>query len=187
MASFHPEALWDFLIGIIQLILGLIIGVFAIYMGIKFVDRLTENIEEMEELKKGNISVGIFILAVIITFATVLQSGVEGFSNALVGADSEDALSYVIAILVGLIQLVVGIILGAVAIYVAISIIDKMSKQIDKIKIKGMPDIKFTWEEELKKDNKAFAVFIAAILIGLGFVIQAGVKGIATSLSGLYN
>jgi uncharacterized membrane protein YjfL (UPF0719 family) len=185
MAEFHPEALLDFVIGIVQLIVGLIIGVFAIYMGIKFVDRLTENIEELEELKKGNISVGIFMLAVIITFATVLQSGVEGFASAI--TTGSDPIGYAVAIIIGFIQVIVGIIVGAAAIYLAIYIIDKMAKQIDKIKIKGMPKMKFSWENELKKDNKAFAVFIAAILIGLGFVIQAGVKGIASSLSGVYS
>jgi len=187
MAEFHPEALFDFLLGILQLIFGLVIGVFAIYMGIKFVDRLTENIEELEEIKKGNISVGIFMFAVIITFATVLKGGVEGFSNAITGTDAGgDMMVYAVAIIIGFLQIILGIVLGAVAIYVAIYIIDQMSKQIDRIKIKGMPKIKFSWEKELKKDNKAFAIFIAAILIGLGFVIQAGVGGIAESLSGIY-
>jgi uncharacterized membrane protein YjfL (UPF0719 family) len=182
--GFNVDALIGFIVAIIQLIIGLIVGVGAIYLGIRFVDKLTENIEELAELKKGNVSVGIFIFAVIITFATVLQSGVNGLTAALTGAD--DVMGYLIAVVVGIVQLIVSIVIAVVAIYLALNIIQKVSEQINKMKVKGIPKMRFHWEEELVKDNKAFAIFMAGILIGLSFVISAGVGSIASSLGDIY-
>jgi uncharacterized membrane protein YjfL (UPF0719 family) len=179
--EFNVDAAIGFIVAIIQLIIGLIVGVAAIYLGIRFVDKMTENIEELAELKKGNVSVGIFMFAVIITFATVLQSGVEGLTTAMTSADS--VMGYLWAVVVGIIQLIVSIVIAVLAIYMALNIIQKVSEQINKMKVKGLPKMKFTWEDELIRDNKAFAVFIAGILIGISFVIQAGVGSIASSLA----
>lgn len=179
--EFNVDALIGFIVAIIQLIIGLIVGVAAIYLGIRFVDKMTENIEELAELKKGNISVGIFMFAVIITFATVLQSGVSGLTAALTSADS--VMGYLWAVVVGIIQLIVSIVIAVLAVYMSLNIIQKVSEQINKMKVKGLPKMKFTWEDELIKDNKAFAIFIAGILIGISFVIQAGVGSIASSLA----
>jgi uncharacterized membrane protein YjfL (UPF0719 family) len=145
---------------------------------------LTENIEELEELKKGNFSVGIFMFAVIFTFAAVLESGVNGLTQALTGAES--ITDYLVGVTVGIIQLAISIVIAVVAIYLALWFIQKVVDQINaitkKMKVKGSKKMKFTWEEELKKDNKAFAIFMAGILIGIGFVIKAGVGSIATAL-----
>lgn len=183
--GFNMGAIWQLVVAVVQLVLGMILAVAAIYMGIRFVDRMTENIEELEEIKKGNLSVGIFIFAVIIMFATVIKSGVEGIMSAT-SIGEGTLIGAVMAILGGIVQIIVSIIIAVLVIYLAIMIIDKMSKQIDKIKVKGLPDVKFDWNEELKKDNRAMALFIAAVLIGLGFVIQAGVQGIGSALAGIY-
>jgi len=183
--GFHIEAVWQLIAALVQLVLGMVLAVGAIYMGIRFVDKMTRDIEELEELKKGNLSVGIFIFAVVLMFATVIKAGVEGIMNATSTAGG-DIVAVSIAILGGLVQVAVSIVIAVLVIYMAISIIDKISKQIDKIKVKGMPDVAFDWNTELKNDNRAMALFIAAVLIGLGFVIQAGVAGIGQALGGIY-
>lgn len=177
----NTQAAIDFVIALIQLVLGLILGVAAIYLGIRFVDKMTTDLEELAEIKKGNISVGIFIFAVIITFATVLQGGIQGMNKSI--GESETVQQSLWALGAGVIQVLFSLIIAVLALYIALWIIQKMAEQINKIKVKGMPKMKFNWEKELEKDNKAFAIFIAGILIGLSFVIQAGVGSIASSLS----
>jgi hypothetical protein len=187
--AFNVDTLVGFVMAILQLVIGLIVGVGAIYLGIRFVDKLTKNIEELEELKKGNLSVGIFMFAVIFLFAMIVEGGISGLTNALTGVTdktSPEAMDYVVAIGVGLIQLVVAIAIAVVAIYLAITIIERMSKQISKLEVKGMPDVTFDWEEMLKRDNRAMALFIAAILIGIGFVISEGAASIAVTLADFF-
>jgi uncharacterized membrane protein YjfL (UPF0719 family) len=69
---------------VIQLILGIILAVAAIYLALNILDKLTEGVEEFEELKKGNVAVALEMAGVIITTAIIIQSGVLGITAALV-------------------------------------------------------------------------------------------------------
>jgi uncharacterized membrane protein YjfL (UPF0719 family) len=68
----------------IQLVLGIILAVAAIYIALNILDKLTKGIEEFEELKKGNVAVALEMAGVIITTAIIIQSGVLGITAALI-------------------------------------------------------------------------------------------------------
>ena len=69
---------------ILQLLLGIVLAVGAIYLALKILDRLTKGIEEFEELKKGNVAVALEMAGVIIAVAVIIQSGVMGIVTALI-------------------------------------------------------------------------------------------------------
>jgi uncharacterized membrane protein YjfL (UPF0719 family) len=71
-------------VSFVQLILGIILAVAAIYLALNVLDKLTEGVEEFEELKKGNVAVALEMAGVIITTAIIIQSGVLGITAALV-------------------------------------------------------------------------------------------------------
>ncbi len=150
-------------IGVLQLVVGLILAIASIYLGLSLFGKFTKGIDEEEELKKGNVAVGILMAAIILSIANVVQAGVMGLTGALTIGFS------ISAILAGLIQLLIGIILAVVAIYMAINILDKITKNIDEM-------------EELKKGNVAVAILMAGVLIAVSFVVQAGVSGIAKAI-----
>lgn len=68
---------------IIQLGLGIILAVVAIYLSINIFDRMTEGIDEFKELEKGNVAVALELAGVIIAVAIIIQSGVLGITNVL--------------------------------------------------------------------------------------------------------
>ncbi len=68
----------------IQLILGIILAVAAIYLSLNILDKLTKGVDEFEELKKGNVAVALEMAGVIITTAIIIQSGVLGITAALI-------------------------------------------------------------------------------------------------------
>ncbi|NMB77803.1 MAG: DUF350 domain-containing protein [Methanomicrobiales archaeon] len=70
-------------IAAVQLILGIILAVLAIYLALNILDRLTHRFNEFEEIKKGNIAVAIKMGGVIIAVAMIVQSGVIGITAAL--------------------------------------------------------------------------------------------------------
>ncbi len=70
--------------GILQLILGIVLAIAAIYLALNILDKLTKGIEEFEELKKGNVAVALEMAGVIITTAIIIQSGVQGITAALI-------------------------------------------------------------------------------------------------------
>lgn len=76
--------IYSFIASIIQLILGIVLAVAAIYLALKVLDRMTKGIDEFEELKKGNVAVALEMAGVIIAIAIIIQSGVLGITSALI-------------------------------------------------------------------------------------------------------
>jgi uncharacterized membrane protein YjfL (UPF0719 family) len=70
-------------VSIIQLILGVILAIGAIYLALNILDKLTKGVEEFEELKKGNVAVALEMAGVIIAVALIIQSGIVGITTAL--------------------------------------------------------------------------------------------------------
>jgi uncharacterized membrane protein YjfL (UPF0719 family) len=68
----------------IQLVLGILLAVAAIYISLNVLDRLTKGIDEFEEIRKGNIAVALMMAGVIVSTAVIIQSGVIGITQALV-------------------------------------------------------------------------------------------------------
>jgi len=71
-------------ISFIQLILGIVLAVGAIYLALYILDKLTTGIEEFGEIKKGNVAVALEMGGVIIAVAVIIQSGVIGITAALI-------------------------------------------------------------------------------------------------------
>jgi uncharacterized membrane protein YjfL (UPF0719 family) len=77
----------DFLVlgvAALQLVLGILLAIAAIYISLNVLDRLTRGIEEFEEIRKGNIAVALMMAGVIVSTAVIIQSGVIGITQALV-------------------------------------------------------------------------------------------------------
>src|SRR5512136_1056259 len=68
----------------IQLILGIVLAVAAIYLALYVLDKLTKGVDEFSEIKKGNVAVALEMGGVIIAVAVIIQSGVIGITAALV-------------------------------------------------------------------------------------------------------
>ena len=68
----------------IQLLLGIVLAVAAIYLALFFLDKLTKGVDEFGEIKKGNVAVALMMGGVIIAVAVIIQSGVIGITAALV-------------------------------------------------------------------------------------------------------
>jgi uncharacterized membrane protein YjfL (UPF0719 family) len=71
------------IIGFINLAIGLVAAVVSVWIAIKVLDRITTDIEEMEELAKGNVAVAIVMAGVLVAVSFVIGSAVSGISNAL--------------------------------------------------------------------------------------------------------
>ncbi len=164
--------LWqNITIGIIQLILAIILAVISLYIGFAFLSRITRIVEEEKEIGKGNVAVGIVVASVFFAIAIVVQSGIAGISNGFsmalqVGILSVEGLS---TIGVSILQLVLGIILAVVSIYIALYILDRLTKGLNEF-------------EELKKGNVAVALEMAGVIVAVAVIIQSGVLGITNAL-----
>ena len=81
---FSVDGLLAICSALIQLILGIVLAVGAIYLALYILDKLTKGIDEFEEIKKGNVAVALMMGGVIIAVAVIIQSGVIGITAALI-------------------------------------------------------------------------------------------------------
>ena len=79
----NSDGILTVVIAIIQLLLGIILAVGAIYLALNILDRLTTGVNEFEELRKGNVAVALEMAGVIIAVAVIIQSGVIGITAAI--------------------------------------------------------------------------------------------------------
>ncbi len=79
-------------------------------------------------------AVGILVAAVFVAIALVVQSGVSGLSVGINKALSVGILSVdgLLAVGVAFIQLILGIVLAVGAIYLALNILDKLTKGVEE-------------------------------------------------------
>ncbi|MBM3977839.1 MAG: DUF350 domain-containing protein [Planctomycetes bacterium] len=154
-------------VALVSLVISLGLAMYAIKLAIASFDTLTKDIDEQAELKKGNMAVGILLAAVIYAIANVISSGVAGLTNAI---RPELSWTFVISVVVGLVNLVIGIKIATFAVSLAIKVLDKITVDIDEMK-------------EIQKGNAAVAVVIAGVLIAVSFIIREGVEGISSILS----
>ncbi|VVB85512.1 Uncharacterised protein [uncultured archaeon] len=68
---------------VLQLILGIVFAIVAIYIALKVIDKLTPKIPLFEELGKGNVAAALAMAGVTITTAIIIQSGILGITSAL--------------------------------------------------------------------------------------------------------
>lgn len=166
------ERLLDLVIGLALAIIALFISLWlamkAVEMAIKMFDKVTEGMDEWEELRKGNAAVGILMAAVIVSVGTIISGSVTGLTGALM-APSLD-LGFVVKVVVAAVNLLVGLWIATYVIGLAIRILDKMTKGIEEMK-------------EIAKGNLAVAIMVAGVLIAVSVVVGQGVAGISKIVS----
>ncbi|MDD1683727.1 MAG: DUF350 domain-containing protein [Methanoregula sp.] len=80
----NSDGILTIVVAIVQLLLGIVLAIAAIYLALNILDKLTKGVEEFEELRKGNVAVALEMAGVIIAVAVIIQSGVIGITAAIV-------------------------------------------------------------------------------------------------------
>ncbi|MBI2079727.1 DUF350 domain-containing protein [Candidatus Micrarchaeota archaeon] len=154
-------------IAFFKLLVGLFLSIGSVYIGIHILNKLTDDLEEWKEIKKGNFSVGVLLAGIVLSIAVVIESGVR---NALETITPAVSVSLLFASLIAaLVKLTIGLLVAVFSVHLAIRVIDKMTPDINEI-------------QELKKGNIAIAVVMASIMIAVAFVIKGSVDIVLDSL-----
>src|SRR3990170_6821722 len=70
-------------VGFVQLVLALALAVVMQYIGLWVFGKLTKELDEWTELKKGNTAVGIVMAAIVIAISTIVSQGVASIIAAI--------------------------------------------------------------------------------------------------------
>lgn len=72
-----------FAIGIINLLISIVAAVMSVYIAIRVLDWITVDIDEMAELKKGNVAVAIMMVAVLLAVSFIIRGAVKGIIDVV--------------------------------------------------------------------------------------------------------
>jgi uncharacterized membrane protein YjfL (UPF0719 family) len=164
------------LIGVIQFAVSILLAAIAAYLGIWLFERATRNIDEWQELQKGNRAIGITLAAVVIGLAIVLQPAVAGALPATSGRlfpDIAPRLFPVIVLLLMVTRVLLGLILGSAAILFAMWLFLRLTRDLDEM-------------AELGKGNVAVAATLAGVILATSWLISPVVAGITNWLLPLF-
>lgn len=161
-------------LGVIQFIVGLSIAAFAINKGFALVSKMLDGLNIWAEVKKRNAAVALLAAGVVISYTNVIGGGIASMTKGLGSLTSMDWGSGVSAIVGGVINLVIAIVVAGFGISVTFNVMDKLTTDINE-------------KDELKGGNVAIGIVYAGILIGVSGMISAGVSGIGQAVTSFLN
>lgn len=167
-------ALIGLVLGALQLIVSLVIFTFAINNGLKVVSKMIEGIDIWGEVKKKNIAVALLAAGAVIAYVNVVAGGVESMTNGLTSVVSGSFKSGLSALIGGVVNLIVALVVAGFAISWTFKAMDKLTSNIDE-------------KAEFRGGNVAIGIVYAGILIGASDLIAAGVAGVSAALTTALN
>jgi len=162
------NSLGALVLGFIQLILGLSLAAFAITKGLSVLSKLLGGINIWDELKKRNPAIALLAAGVVISYCTVIGSGIESMTRALF-AMGADPIGGFVGLFSGLLNLLIAVMVASFAITVVFKVMDKLTTGIDE-------------KAEFADGNVAIGILYCGTLIGVSGLVASGVKGIGTGV-----
>jgi uncharacterized membrane protein YjfL (UPF0719 family) len=140
----------------LQFVVALLVAVIAAYLGIWLFDKFTRGIDEWNELRKGNLAVGIILGAIIIGLGITLRPALMPLALNM-DAAPVDAVAY--RILLHGVQVLVGLVLAVAAIGVSVWLFTRLTGSIDE------------WAE-IGRGNAAIALVLAGVIVATALIVS---------------
>lgn len=153
-----------------QLVISLAIFAFAIKSGLRVVSGMIEGIDIWDEIKRKNMAVALLAAGAVFAYVNVVAGGVESMTHGLTGFMSGSFKTGLSAIIGGVVNLVVALVVAGVAISWTFKVMDKLTTTINE-------------KDEFRAGNTAIGIVYAGILIGASSLISAGVSGVSGAVT----
>ncbi len=150
------------LLSVLQLVVAVLLAAITAYLGVFLFEKATAGIDEWEELRQGNVAVGVVLGAIVLSVALILRPAVSTSAiNWDVGARS---FAYY-ALLTEVVQLAVGLVLAVACIAFALWLFARLTGELDEL-------------AELKKGNLAVAALLAGVTLAIALLVSAAIDSI---------
>jgi len=149
----------ELFLSLAQLGVAIVLAALAAYLAFYLFQWFTRDLDEGEELRRGNAAVGIVLGAIVVSVAIVLRPALEVDSTAWDIGRSE---VFFRVLLVEALQVAVGLVLAVVAQALAFYLFAALTRGFDEV-------------AELKQGNLALAGLLAGVLIGAGLLTSQAI------------
>ncbi len=160
------------LFGVAEISTSVLISLVLIFVTYRLILSLTRRFDEENQLRRGNVAVGIVLGSVLLGQAIVVRQALfpitAVFQIFLIGEErTAGAVFRFLALSVG--YLLLSGLLAVAGIFFCFWLFDRLTPRIHQY-------------EEIKKGNIAVAVFMALLIIGVSLLLSAGVSGLTRAL-----
>lgn len=157
-------------LGLSQLVVAILLAVLAVYLGVVLFERTTRSINEWAELLKGNLSVGMVLGSMAVAVALILRPATQ----VSIGTswDVGAGMLPVYVLFTEAVQILIGIVLAIVSIWLALYIFSRLTGQIDEM-------------AELEKDNRSVAVLLVGVILAVALLVSSAVGNLSQALTSL--
>lgn len=161
------ELIFSIVVLLLQICFGAIFGIISIYISLRFFDKMTGGIDEIKELKKGNVAVAIMLVALMLGIGIILSTGINQFGIifANVFENKYSFPLFIVAMILAIVELIVVVLISVFVIYVSINVLDRLTEGINEL-------------DELKKGNVAVALEVGAVIVVISLIMVGAVQGI---------
>jgi uncharacterized membrane protein YjfL (UPF0719 family) len=138
----------------VQFIVAIVAAAIVAYLSVWLFDKATRDLDEWNELRKGNVAVGVILGAMIIGVGIVLRPALAPL-NLNLDAAATDAVVY--RVLLHGVQVLVGIVLAVVSLGLSLWLFTRLTGSIDE------------WAE-IGRGNVAIAAVLAGVIIATALI-----------------
>ncbi|MBS7623876.1 DUF350 domain-containing protein [Candidatus Bathyarchaeota archaeon] len=133
----------------------LLLIIISLYTASKTVDRLTMELDEWDEIRKGNVAVAIYFVGALLSVGLIIAPSILGLYLQISKISAQNLV--MMSLVTPVIRLLLALIIAIVAQYVGIRAFTRMTKGIDE------------WAE-LRRRNIAVGTIMAGTLIVVGLI-----------------
>jgi uncharacterized membrane protein YjfL (UPF0719 family) len=147
------------LLTLAQVVVAVIMTVITAYLGVVIFNRVTRDLDEWAEIRRGNMAMGLVLASIIVGIALVLRPAL----NVPAAGDVGMRLYPIYALLTQAAGLAVGLVLALAGIIIAVALFDLLTGQIDEL-------------AELQKGNMAAAALMAAVVLAVSLLMSGAIQ-----------
>jgi uncharacterized membrane protein YjfL (UPF0719 family) len=149
-----------------QLVISIITAALVAYLSIWLFDKTTRDIDEWNELRKGNLAVGVVLASIIVGVGIILRPGLAPAALSLDVGPTNDV---IVRLVVQLIQILVGLLLSIISIGASLWIFTRLTGAIDE------------WAE-IGRGNVSISIVLAGVVIATSLITSTALDGMLALL-----
>jgi uncharacterized membrane protein YjfL (UPF0719 family) len=165
----------DRIVGLISggahLVLALVLALISTYGAFRIIDRLTRDIDEIEELKSNNIALSIMLAAILLASALIVKAvtypAISTLQTLLFQQPSAVATLKAVALIVGYTILAVLMAIGSI--WIALRCFLGLTRHLDEL-------------GEIRKNNVAVAITLGVMILIMGMFLSNGIGSLMKAL-----
>lgn len=159
------------MVGVAELLLSFGMGLLTVWLAFRSFNRVTRDLDEMQELKRNNTSMGILLAAIVLSTAFVVRAAIypsiSTWQTALHRGFGGVDLLFCVGVTLFAFSFSIMLALGSI--WSALRIFARLTTEIDEF-------------HEISHNNTAIAIVLGALIVVMGLFLSHGVQSLLSAI-----